>query len=397
MNLTMLGFFKYFNFFIANFYALLSQFGFQVDAPTLHILLPVGISFFTFQSMSYTIDVYRRQIEPTPDFLDYALFVSFFPQLVAGPIERAKNLLPQIQAPRKFREENLTEGFLLIYWGLFKKLFIADNLAAFISYADSTLALDGATGNGGLILVSTYAFMFQLYCDFSGYSDIARGTARLMGFDIMLNFRAPFFSKNIQEIWNRWHISLTSWIRDYLFFPLAKVKIGKRYLNARVVVILTFLIMGLWHGASWNFILWGGYNGLILIIYTSFVLKTRRFRNRKPTRFSPFIRVLSVLATFHVAAFGLLFFRASSLHQIGIWTYHLVTDISITPDVADIFLRVLLYISPLLVIDFHLYHEDELNKLWQMPAFVKYGFLYVTFYLIIVFSAPAGNFIYFQF
>jgi len=396
-NLSILAFFKYFNFFLDNLISLVSLSGVQLSAPTLNIILPVGISFYTFQTMSYTIDVYRKQLHPTRDFFNYALYVSFFPQLVAGPIERAKNLLPQIERPRSIDFDTISEGLLLIYWGLFKKIFIADNMGTFLQLAGSAISADGSTGDGGLILTSTYAFMFQLYCDFSAYSDIARGSAKLLGFDIMVNFRAPLFSRNIQELWNRWHISLTSWIRDYLYYPLATTKFFHRNLNVNVVVILTFLIMGLWHGASWNYVVWGGYNGLILVLYTIFVRKTKKFRKRKSPLVSNIIHLFSIFITFHAAAFGVLFFRATSMHQIIWWVYHLFASFSFSPVAIDMLLKVIIYVSPLLVVDLFLFKKDELNQLFRYPILVRYGFLYITFFLMVVFRAHSSNFIYFQF
>ena len=398
VNLSILGFFKYFNFFLENLTVLFSWFGITLDHPTWHVILPVGISFYTFQTMSYTIDVYRRKIKPTTDFFDYALYVSFFPQLVAGPIERARNLLPQILKPRILSPERLKEGVLLIYWGLFKKIFIADNIGTLLAYFGDPVSANGAVGDGGLVLASMYAYMFQLYCDFSAYSDIARGTAKMMGFDIMINFRSPFFAQNIQDTWNRWHISLTSWIRDYLYFPLATVKIGKKYLNPMMAVIITFLIMGLWHGAAWNYVLWGGYNGVILVLYAIFVRKTRRFRRPKPRFLQNIIRFLSILITFHVASFGIILFRANSLQQISHWIYHLFASFSMTAEATELMSRVFVYSLPLLIVDLFLYkNNDNILAFSKYPTLVKYGFLYLVGFLMVVYHAKASNFIYFQF
>ncbi|GBC60623.1 MBOAT family protein [Desulfonema ishimotonii] len=397
VNLSVLFFFKYFNFFIDNFVALFSLFGVSLHLPTWRIVLPVGISFYTFQTLSYTIDVYRRQVEPTRRFGDYALYVAFFPQLVAGPIERAKNLLPQILTPRHLNKGDLSEGLFLIYWGLFKKIFIADNIGGLLAFSDH-LPVQGEP-TGGVVLVSTYAFMFQLYCDFSAYSDIARGAARLLGFDIMVNFRAPLFAPNIQETWNRWHISLTSWIRDYLYFPIALTRIGKKHMDVRLVVILTFLIMGLWHGASWNYVLWGGYNGLILAAYAVIAPRLKRWRRGIPKNAfrNRVWYVLSVLLTFHVAIFGVLFFRATSLAQIGHWLHSLFTDFAITPQAVGLFIQMMGYALPLLILDVLIYRNEDIRRLFRYPVWLRYGFLYLTFYLMAVHHAITGNFIYFQF
>src|SRR3989338_2546534 len=228
-NLAILGFFKYFNFFTSSLHELLSVFGMPLSIRTLHIVLPVGISFYVFQSLSYTIDVYRRKLEPTKIFFDFALFVTYFPQLVAGPIERATHLLPQILKPRRFSLGQFYEGSYLIFWGLFQKVFVADNLAAIVNpvFAASP-PYDGAK-----VLLALYAFAFQIYCDFAGYSNIARGLGRCMGFDIMVNFTLPYFAKNPREFWQRWHISLSQWLRDYLYVPLGGNRKGKfrTYLN----------------------------------------------------------------------------------------------------------------------------------------------------------------------
>jgi D-alanyl-lipoteichoic acid acyltransferase DltB (MBOAT superfamily) len=393
-NLGTLVFFKYFNFFLDNFFHLFALFGISLHAPIWNVILPVGISFYTFQTMSYSIDVYRKQLQPAKNFLDYALFVSFFPQLVAGPIERAKNLLPQILNPRKLDADKLTEGFFLIYWGLFKKIFIADNLGSFLAYfaKDRTLFQDG-----GFVWASTLAFLFQLYCDFSAYSDIARGTARLLGFDLMLNFRSPFFASNIQETWNRWHISLTTWIRDYLYFPLAKTKFFGKYLDARIVVVVTFLIMGLWHGAAWNFVIWGGYNGLILVGYSIFARKSRKFRKPKSAPLAWLLRFASVFLTLNFAAFGLLFFRATSFAEMGQSLIALFTNFKLTPLTLELLARCLLYAAPMLLVDGMLFLNENLQRLFKTPVLARVAFLYVTFYLMVVFRAQGSTFIYFQF
>ncbi len=254
-NLGMLGFFKYFNFFSHNFVQLADSLGFNVDYVTLRIVLPVGISFYTFQTMSYTIDIYRGKMRATTRIIDYAAYVSFFPQLVAGPIERATNLLGQFTSPRRFHQKKAVDGLREILWGLFKKMVIADNLATIV---DTTFANYAEAGGVALVL-ATVCFAFQIYYDFSAYSHIAIGTARLFGFELMRNFAHPYFSQSLTEFWRRWHISLSTWFRDYVYIPLggSRVSRWRRILN----VMLTFTISGLWHGASWNFAIWGGVNG----------------------------------------------------------------------------------------------------------------------------------------
>jgi alginate O-acetyltransferase complex protein AlgI len=303
-NLGFLGFFKYFNFFADNLVVLLQGLGLEAAPRHLNIILPVGISFYTFQTMSYTLDIYRGQLKPTRSFLDFAAFVSFFPQLVAGPIERASRLLPQIAGRRTPTREGLEGGLWLVFWGLFKKCVIADNLA---------VAVEGVfgveTASGAATLLALYAFAFQIYCDFSGYSDIARGLARMMGIELMVNFNNPYFARNPKEFWQRWHISLSSWLRDYLYIPLGGSRKGVRrtYLN----LALTMLLGGLWHGAAWTFVAWGAFHGLLLVVYHAW---TDRFA--VPGAMDSGRAVwLRRLVMFHLVCLGWLFFRANSVGQ----------------------------------------------------------------------------------
>jgi D-alanyl-lipoteichoic acid acyltransferase DltB (MBOAT superfamily) len=268
-NLGVLGFFKYFNFFVDSWIDLFSSVGYEIKSVwTLNIILPVGISFYTFQTMSYTIDVYRKKLEPTKDFISFASFVSFFPQLVAGPIERASNLLPQILKKREFQYEQGIQGLRLILWGMFKKVVIADSLAPLV---DNIFGNYQDLGGGTLWLGAIY-FAFQIYCDFSGYSDIAIGTSKLFGFELMSNFKFPYFSRNIGEFWRRWHISLSTWFRDYLYIPLGGSQESKWKSIRNVFVI--FLVSGFWHGANWTFIFWGLFHSILFL--PSFIFKTNR-------------------------------------------------------------------------------------------------------------------------
>jgi len=259
MNLGFLGFFKYFNFFVESFQDILLSLGLEPDLHTLHIILPVGISFYTFQSMSYTIDVYRKEIPVERDFLRFATFIAFFPQLVAGPIVRAKELLPQFAADIKFEWNRFSFGLSQVLWGFFKKVAVADSLAPFVDQCfaapESFSALHLSLG--------VFFYAFQIYCDFSGYSDIAIGLARIMGFDFPDNFRTPYFSRNFSEFWTRWHITLSSWLRDYLYIPLGGNRQGT--FNTYRNLMLTMLLGGLWHGASWVFVFWGFLHGLYLV------------------------------------------------------------------------------------------------------------------------------------
>jgi len=259
-NLGILGFFKYFDFFVTSFGTLLQKIGVPFQTSTLGIILPVGISFYTFQAMSYTIDVYRGNIPACRNVINFLAFVSFFPQLVAGPIERASHLLPQFERTLSITRPMLEEGIWLIIWGMFKKVVIADNLDALVR-----MAFQNPSYSGPVVVLGTIAFGFQIYCDFSGYSDIARGTARVLGFDIMVNFNLPYFASNIREFWQRWHISLSTWLRDYLYISLGGNRRGE--IRTYVNLFLTMLLGGLWHGAAWNFVLWGAWHGAGLVVY----------------------------------------------------------------------------------------------------------------------------------
>lgn len=303
-NLGILGFFKYYGFFVTSFTGLLSNLGLEPNVPLFEVLLPVGISFYTFQTMSYTFDVFRRRMEPTRSLLDFATFVAFFPQLVAGPIERAANLLPQISEPRRRPSFDVfRSGLFLILLGLFKKVAIADAVAPI---ANDAFGNSGEVGSTTLVL-GVLAFALQIYGDFSGYSDIARGSSRLFGIELMRNFEQPYLSRSITEFWRTWHISLSSWLHDYLYVPLGGNKHGRwaTYRN----LMLTMLLGGLWHGASWTFVIWGGAHGLLLALHRA--LGGYVPRGRPP---SPRVRDLpGILATFAGVSLLWVFFRADSL------------------------------------------------------------------------------------
>lgn len=309
-NLGLLGFFKYYNFFIESWVDLLDSFGYTIENTwTLQVILPVGISFYTFQTMSYSIDIYRKKLEPTKDFVAFAAFVSFFPQLVAGPIERASNLLPQILKKRKFSKEQSLKGIELITWGMFKKVVVADSLAPIVN----DIFINYAEYSGGTLITGAVFFAFQIYCDFSGYSDIAIGTAKLFGFDLMTNFNFPYFSRSIGEFWRKWHISLSTWFRDYLYIPLGGSKVGK--LKGIRNVFAIFLVSGFWHGANWTFIVWGGIHALLFI--PSFILGTNRRHLEenaiKKSWLSYGKDFGQVVFTFFVVTVAWIFFRADSI------------------------------------------------------------------------------------
>ncbi len=308
INLGFLGFFKYYNFFLDNFVTAFSFFGQEIKSNSLNIILPVGISFYTFQTLSYTIDVYKRKLEPTKDFIAFSSFVSFFPQLVAGPIERATHLLPQFYKKRTFDYSKAVDGMRQILWGLFKKIVIADNCA---EYANQIFN-NSADMNGSSLVLGALFFAFQIYGDFSGYSDIAIGTSRLFGFDLMQNFNFPYFSRDIAEFWRRWHISLSTWFRDYLYIPLGGSR-GSTWMKIRNTFII-FIVSGFWHGANWTFIVWGALNA----IYFLPLLLTNNNRNNLETvaqgRLIPTLKEFSyMLLTFSLTVFAWIFFRAENI------------------------------------------------------------------------------------
>lgn len=270
LNLLILGVFKYYNFFVDNLVGLFSTIGFNLDWPTLHIILPVGISFYTFQALSYSIDVYQGKIKATHDIVEFCAFISFFPQLVAGPIERATNLLPQFQKERKFDYGNAVDGLRQMLWGFFKKMLIADNCAIAVNW----IWANQSGQHSFVLLIGAILFTFQIYCDFSGYSDIAIGCARLFGIKLMRNFNYPYFSRSIPEFWRRWHISLTTWFRDYIYFPLGGSRCSKGKTIRNVFVV--WGVSGLWHGANWTFVFWGLYHAFLLNIYNLLGIKTKK-------------------------------------------------------------------------------------------------------------------------
>lgn len=390
-NLTLLGFFKYFNFFADSLQTLFTGMGWPLDFVTLHVLLPVGISFYTFVTMSYVIDVYRREIPATRDFVDFAVFVAYFPHLVAGPILRASRLLPQIALPRRITAEHVRDGLWLMAWGFFQKIFIADNLAPL---ANSIFA-PGAEPAGVNVLLGTYAFAFQIYGDFAGYSNIARGTSKLMGIELLENFRFPYLVRTPQEFWRHWHISLSTWLRDYLYIPLG----GSRGSGAqtRRNLFLTMLLGGLWHGAAWTFVFWGVYQGLLLIAY------------RAADRWSAFqawtagrtllARLTSWAVMFHLTCYGWLIFRARSAGQVGDLTARLFGGFQPgAVDVQQLLVPLALYVTPLLLVHAVEAQYDDLLVVPKLSPVMRYSVYAATFYLTMLFGNFGGSeFIYFQF
>ena len=384
-NLTLLGFFKYFNFFVDNLQALFAAIGWHFDYVTLRVLLPIGISFYTFVTMSYVIDVYRREIEPTRNFVDFAVFVAYFPHLVAGPILRATALLPQIARPRRISAAQMREGAWLIAWGFFQKIFVADNLAPLASHV---FAAD-AHATGINVLLGTYAFAFQIYGDFAGYSNIARGTSKLMGIELIENFRFPYLALSPQAFWRNWHISLSTWLRDYLYIPLG----GSRGTPAQTQrnLLITMLLGGLWHGAAWTFVLWGLYQGLLLILYRPFESRIASLPASG--------RFVAWLVMFHLTCLGWLIFRAPGVETLVAMTASLFTNFApSTADMNGLLLPLLLYALPLVAVHLREAAADDVLVVPKLQVAVRYTVYAATLYLILLFGNFGGSdFIYFQF
>jgi D-alanyl-lipoteichoic acid acyltransferase DltB (MBOAT superfamily) len=320
-NLGLLGFFKYYNFFIESWIDSWANLGVEMQVSSLNIILPVGISFYTFQTLSYTIDVYRRKIEPTSNIINFSVFVAFFPQLVAGPIERAKHLLPQFSKKRIFNEERAISGIHLILWGLFKKIVIADSCAVYVN----AIFNDYENMNSASLLLGAFYFAFQIYGDFSGYSDIAIGTGRLFGFDLMRNFNSPYFSRNIAEFWRRWHISLSTWFRDYLYIPLGGSR-GSKWQQVRNVFII-FLVSGFWHGANWTFVIWGGLHALFFLPLLLGDQNRKHLNQVAENNLLPSFReLLQMMLTFGLTSFAWIFFRADTLVDAVNFIKRIFTD-----------------------------------------------------------------------
>jgi len=391
-NLSILGFFKYFDFFASSLQGMLGHFGLSVEPRLLHIILPVGISFYTFQTMSYTIDIYRNQMKPTKRFFDFALFVAFFPQLVAGPIERAKHLLPQILGPRKLSLDRFYEGCYLIFWGLFLKVFIADNLARIVDPIFNA----PPPYSGAKVLISLYAFAFQIFCDFAGYSSIARGLGKVMGFDIMINFNLPYFATNPSEFWKRWHISLSTWLRDYLYIPLGGNKKGTFFTYRNLAI--TMLLGGLWHGAAWTFVIWGLYQGLLLICHRL----VKPFLEKIPCPRSNALKKVwfaaRVVFFFHLVCLGWLIFRAQSVKQITAMLDSLLFNFRLYELHLGAVLKIVAITLILIVVQIFQFIKNEplfvLKQKWPIRAILYC----LMFYLLLIFGVTSGKeFIYFQF
>ena len=418
VNLGILGVYKYYDFFASQFAEL---FGIKSDFLLLHLILPVGISFYTFQALSYSIDVYRKQLEPTHDIISFTAFLSFFPQLIAGPIERATNLLPQFQKKRTFDYAQAVDGMRQILWGLFKKIVVADNCA---TYVDQVFA-DLGSHSGSTLLLAAILFTFQIYGDFSGYSDIAIGTAKLFGIKLMRNFNVPYFSRDIAEFWRRWHISLTTWFRDYVYIPLggSRPDISKphrlfasspaAYTKCIAVrnTFIIFLLSGFWHGANWTFLLWGAYHAL-LFVPLLLMNKNRRYRDTVATTtlpdgitktklFPSFKESLQMLVTFVLVVFGWIIFRATGMKTLTTWMTGIFdSTLYSIPWLMNRYYYIPLAINILIMI---IFEWTNRTKEHSFQLNIKYKWLRWSFYLIFILTlflsikVDTPQFIYFQF
>jgi alginate O-acetyltransferase complex protein AlgI len=397
VNLGFLGFFKYYNFFLENFKTAFSFFGSPIQADLLYIILPVGISFYTFQTLSYTIDVYRKKLEPTHDFISFAAFVSFFPQLVAGPIERATNLLPQFYKKRKFEYDLAVSGMRQILWGLFMKMVIADNCAVFVNMIFG----NSEAYNGSTLLLGAVLFAFQIYGDFAGYSNIAIGTARLFGFNLMQNFAFPYFSRDIAEFWRRWHISLSTWFRDYLYIPLGGSR-GSTWFQIRNIFII-FIVSGFWHGANWTFIVWGALNAVYFLPLLLLGKNRTHLDIVAKGRYLPGFRsFISIGITFFITVIAWVFFRAENIaHAVSYISGIFSETLFSFPDVGDIhkFLLVFILILFFVVIEwFGREGEFATDGLKSKPKLIRWGsYVFLVFMIAMYMQTEETPFIYFQF
>jgi len=378
VNLGILFVFKYFNFFAVSLDRLLSLFALQLDVRVLNVVLPLGISFYTFHNISYIVDVYRRRVEPARQFIDFALYVAFFPQLIAGPIARPAHLLPQFRKPRLITLDMLRSGAWLILLGYFKKVVLADNMAPFTARLfDNPHALHGTE-----VLFGLYAFAFQIYGDFSGYSDIARGLANLMGFELALNFERPYFAANPAEFWRRWHISLSTWLRDYLYVPLGGNRDGtlRTYRN----LLITMLLGGLWHGAAWHYVVWGAFHGLLLCVHRA----AGALFKRVP-------RFVSVIAFFHITCFGWLLFAVKRLSDVPVLLHNLLVPVV---QGRYVLITLLLFAAPVLMMEWAEERSGVVGivgswpKPWRLACYAS-----VVAFIVLCGAVERHAFIYFQF
>jgi alginate O-acetyltransferase complex protein AlgI len=397
-NLGLLGYFKYFNFFATEFQAAFASLGITLDYATLKIVLPVGISFYTFQTLSYTLDVYARRMKATHDPLVFFTFVAFFPQLVAGPIERASHLLPQFYEAHRFEYKNAVAGCRLILWGFFKKVLVADSCAVLVN----EIFAEYSVQSGWSLAMGAFFFAFQIYGDFSGYSDIARGLSKLLGFDLMLNFALPYFSRNVAEFWRRWHISLSTWFRDYMFIPMGGSRVSKSMVARNLLIV--FVVSGLWHGANWTFIAWGALNA-VLIMPVLFIPHSGRQTDRiSDGRLLPTIReAIQMIATFTAVCLTWILFRSESMGQATAYIYRMFSECLAHPGGALVAFRHYRF-EPAFLLVVVLLSAEWLSR-WQrfrfdsLPVVVRWGLYQVMFSVVVWFAfyRKPSEFIYFQF
>jgi len=396
-SIGFLGIFKYYNFFISSFTDFLSHFGLHVNLLTLNVIMPVGISFYTFHGLSYIIDLYHNKIEEEENFINYALFVSFFPLLVAGPIERATHLLPQIKKKRTFDYTKIVDGLKQILWGMFKKVVIADNCA---EYANMIFN-NSAHYSGSTLFLGALFFTFQIYCDFSGYSDIALGIARLLGIELLRNFAFPYFARDIAEFWRRWHISLTTWFRDYIYIPLGGSR-GSTLMKIRNTFII-FLVSGLWHGANWTFIAWGFLNALYIIPSIVFNTHRKNLDIVAKGKYLPTLKNLFAIGTtFILTVFAWIFFRAANIKEALIYISKIFSSTFLTrPYFSGIekSVPIAFLISIFFVVEWigreQQFAIAQLGAKWYKP--VRWAMYYSIILVIYIFAGSEQQFIYFQF
>lgn len=393
INLLILGVYKYYDFFVNSFVTAFQQIGIHLESHSLGLVLPVGISFYTFQALSYTIDVYKGKLQPTKDLVSFLAFISFFPQLVAGPIERATNLLPQFMKMRTFNYSMAIDGMRQILWGFFKKVVIADSCATLVNQIFDNYQHE----SGSTLLLGAIYFTFQIYGDFSGYSDIAIGTAKLFGISLMRNFNLPYFSRDIAEFWRRWHISLTTWFRDYIYIPLGGSRVSKLEVIRNTFII--FLISGFWHGANWTFVTWGLYHALLFL--PLLIIK----KNRKHTdtiamnRYFPsFTELTQMLLTFFLVVFGWIIFRAANIHEAYYYITRMLTN-SLFTIPAHIHMTTISFILIMLLIEW-INRTKEHGLVFtegKTLMLTRYAIYFCLLFLIYFFAGNQGTFIYFQF
>lgn len=397
INLLILGFFKYFNFFTESFADAMLSLGWHCDAPTLNIVLPVGISFYTFQALSYSIDVYRKKLDASHSLIDVMAFISFFPQLVAGPIERATKLLPQIQQPRTFSPKAATDGMRQMLWGLFKKMIVADTCGMIVD----KLWADAASQTGFALMLGGVLFSFQIYADFSGYSDIAIGCARLFGIELTTNFKVPYFSRSMREFWRRWHVTLMNWFTEYVYFPLGGSRGGKAKTIVNTFVL--FALSGLWHGAAWTYVVWGLYNAVWFV--PLILLGRGRYRDMVASgKMLPSIKETGLmLLTFAITVMGMIIFRAPSMAELGTYLSTMFSSSLLKVGFGHDIKVALAYCAVMLVVEW-IYREKRFAlDFGDSPTgivryrWVRWAIYVVLFVFTVLMSGLHSNFIYFQF